>query len=49
MLLYFTEILLYFLCLLLIISLDIQSNSKTKTSSFLFGSAVVALIWLSLI
>lgn len=47
MLLYYARILLYLLCLLLIMSLDIKSNSKSKTSSFLFGSSVVTLIWLS--
>ena len=46
-LLYFTRIVMYFLCLSLIISLDIQSNTKSKTLSFLFGSVVVILIWLS--
>ena len=46
-LLYFTRIVMYFLCLSLIISLDIQSNTKSKTLSFLFGSVVVILIWLA--
>ena len=46
-LLYFTRIVMYFLCLSLIISLDIQSNTKSKTLSFLFGPVVVILIWLS--